>query len=367
MSRAVESGVASLLAEAERQGVCTEPTSRSVRAALERRMERGVVVRPHRGMFARAEYWNSLTPDARDLHVMRTLQRGRPELVFCRESAALAWGLPVSYGRLGTIHVASDDEGHPSRNEGIMRHRLLGDGDVTVRDGLRVTGLVRTAFDCMRTMPFSYALAIGDELLRKSPLNRREIRERFIRMGEHARRGRRARGVLSYADARSESWAESAARALAITQGFAIPELQVELPRPACPGSVYRVDQVWVRADGTKVLGEVDGAQKYFDERMLKGKTPGQALLLERQREAELTMYGMPVMRLSHADVTDAERFVRKLMAYGIARSPGIIPAVRTLAKSNPDSALSFTVVPVPDMHAVLEGQDLGPEEDGRG
>lgn len=362
MSDAVENKVAVLFDEAERRLACAEPASRSVRAALERRRKRGTVVRPHRGVYARAEYWHALTPDARDLHVMRALQRQRPELVFCHESAALVWGLPVSYGRLGTIHTVSHDDGHPSRNQGIMRHRLPDDGEVTVREGLRVTGLVRTAFDCMRAMSFADALAVGDELLRKSTLIRREIRSRFIEMGKHARGCRRARGVLSYADARSESWAESAARALAVTQGFAMPELQVELAQPSCPGSVYRVDHVWVRTDGTKVLGEVDGAQKYYDERMLKGKTSGQAILMERQREAELTMYGMPVMRLSHADVTDAERFTEKLTKYGISRRPEIVPVVRALAKSNPDAAISFTVVTVSDVLEVLAGSDLGHE-----
>lgn len=364
MSRAVENEVIHLFAEAERRGVCVKPGSRSIRAALERRRKRGVVVHPHRGMYARSEYWEKLTPDARDLHVMRTLQKDKPGLVFCRESAALAWGLPVSYSRLGTIHVVSDDDGHPSRNEGVMRHRLHGEDEVTVWRGLRVTGLVRTAFDCMRAMPFADALAIGDNLLRKSALSRRQIRSRFIEMGKLSHCGRKARGILSYSDARSESWAESAARALAITQGFMLPDLQVEFLQPTDPSSVYRVDQVWRRADGTKVLGEVDGAQKYYDEGMLKGKTSVQAIMMERQREAELTMYGMPVMRLSYADITDAERFVAKLEAYRVARRHGVVSAVRMLAKSNPDSALRFTLIPASDVLEILA--EMGTENEDR-
>ena len=67
-------------------------------------------------------------------------------------------------------------------------------------------------------------------------------------------------------------------------------------------------------------------------------------------------------MRLSHADVTDAERFTEKLTTYGISRRPEIVPVVRALAKSNPDAAISFTVVTVPDVLEVLAGSDLGHE-----
>lgn len=50
--------------------MCLTPPNQRLREALRRRVERGEVIRPARGMYARAPYWNAITrPPANSLHL----------------------------------------------------------------------------------------------------------------------------------------------------------------------------------------------------------------------------------------------------------------------------------------------------------
>ena len=90
-----------LFLRAERMRMCAISSCERTRKILRRHVERGEVVRPARGMYARAAYWSGLSKPEKMLHVMRTAQSIHPDWVFCHESAAVAFGLPVSYERLG--------------------------------------------------------------------------------------------------------------------------------------------------------------------------------------------------------------------------------------------------------------------------
>ena len=149
---------------------------------------------------------------------------------------------------------------------------------------------------------------------------------------------------MRYADARSESGGESIARAAMIRQGFALPELQVDLPQPMNHQRSFRVDFLWNRLDGGRVIGEFDGMQKYEDEAMLGGRSSLRALADEQHREAQLTLYGMPIVRFSYQDVMDDRRFVELLDRYGVPRSDEVACFERRLERSRSASAQIFTV-----------------------
>ena len=347
MSRAVDQELARLFSAAEDSGTCLYVTERCLRKSLERRMRDGSAVCPHRSLYARAPYWHALRPDDQALHIIRGLQQAHPSWVFCAQSAGLVWGLPISYRNLTPIHVITGSHRQPA-GQSITAHALRDESLQMVR-GVRVTTLPRTVFDCLRAATFVDGLAIADRSLRMyAPEQRREFRGELKRLSYRRKGGRRAVGIMGYADARSESWAESAARALIIMQGFALPKLQAPFDQPFSPGHVYYVDMLFTRSDGSKVIGEVDGNEKYWNPSMLAGRSTARVLADEQHRESELTMYGMPLMRISVDDIVHPQQFYRKLKAYGIPQSDAAAEKVRRLAKSAPGSALFFASMPLP-------------------
>lgn len=333
-----------LFEEAEHQGRCAYSTDARVRGMLNRRARLGSIVRPAEGLFARKNHWLGLKPDTRALHTIKALQALHPGWVFCHESAALLWGLPMPYASLSRTHIATTPRDRRSSRGDIVRHCISND-DVVVIDGILVTSLVRTAFDCLRKRPFDHGLPIADRAAALSDLSPTQLQQRFRKIGRGCTGVQRAIGIMGYADAKSESWLESYARALMITQGFSLPRLQVELPRPLDPSRVYRVAFLWDMPDGSHVIGEADDMRKYHEDAERSGRSAVSTLADEQHREAELTLYGFPVLRISYDDTQHIETFVDKLMCYGIPRSSEVVEAIRKLATQNPASSLRYTHV----------------------
>ena len=217
--------MAQLFLRAERMRMCAISSCERTRKILRRHVERGEVVRPARGMYARAAYWSGLSKPEKMLHVMRTAQSIHPDWVFCHESAAVAFGLPVSYERLGAIHVATTRSNRNANSKTVRWHVVAEDESVIVQ-GLRVTSLQRTVFDCMRMVDFGQALAVADFALRLGGGRASAFVSHVRRIGGNLEGAAHAMRTMHYADARSESGGESIARAAMIQHGFALPEPQ---------------------------------------------------------------------------------------------------------------------------------------------
>lgn len=281
------------------------------------------------------------------LHIMRAMQDLHPDWAFCCESAAVAFGLPVSYEGLDVVHVATSRGNRNAASKDVRWH-VVDDDEFAVVLGLRVTSLTRTVFDCMRKAEFPQALAMADGALRMSGVSSSSFVFRFKCIGGSCAGKTHAIRTMCYADARSESGGESIARAAMIRHGFALPDLQVAFPRPFDRGRFYRVDFLWTRWDGSRVIGEFDGMQKYEDKKMLGGRSPMRALADEQHREAQLTLYGMPIVRFSRKDVENASRFVGLLDQYGIPRSEEAARIERRLTRARSTSGHVFAVCPLP-------------------
>lgn len=310
--------ISRLFAQAEKEGECIATVDPSLRKSLVVRMGRGEVVRPLRGMYARRSYWEGLSEEARALHVLRTAQRIHPDWVFCRQSAGIVYGLPIPFREMRTLHVATTREQRCRASRSAQFHVIPADENVRQVQGVRVVSPERAVFDCMRFASFGRALAIADSALRLEVAPRGRLLAFFREAGRYRVGKSRSMKTLLLADARSESAGESIARASMIERGFALPELQVSFARPLEPHRSYRVDFLWMREDGTRVIGEFDGRSKYEDPDMRAGRTALQVLEAERQRESQLSAYGMPILRLSYQDVLDARRFSRLLKSFGI-------------------------------------------------
>lgn len=276
------------------------------------------VMQPWTGLYARKQYWDSLGKRDRALHILRSLQQKHPQWVFCGPSAALVHGLPLAYAEMETVHIAM--AGNARTSTAHVRRHTLEVNPVTLVGGLRATPLIRTAFDCARTMDFKHGLAVTDAVIRRLSWSPTQPAESFAAISGRWPFRQIALRAARHANALSESPGESMARAAMIEQGFSLPELQVEIPRPLEPGRVFRVDFLWHIDEKRAVIGEFDGKIKYEDERLLKGTNAARVLADEQHREAQLSLMETPILRLSFADVMNSSRFVAILQGYGIPR-----------------------------------------------
>lgn len=327
MSRDVDREIAELFAGPEAAGSCLVlpgETPDRIRRAVERRVATGELTSPTRGLYARSEVWNACKQDQRTLLVARGLQALHPDWVFCGPTAAVAYGVDVSWSLQEKIHIATSRAGHRSGGRLVLRHAVLPDdardARVEVASGLRVTQPERTVYDCLRRTDFARGLGVADSALRLGVVTVDGITD-FINSVRRDARGReQALGTLAWTDPRSENGGESIVRARMLLLGFARPELQVEVPRPADGGVPYRADYCWVRTDGLVILGELDGTDKYVDKRMTRGRTLDEVLSDEGIRGSRITLYDVSVLRFRFELTSDAARFSALLNEYGVPR-----------------------------------------------
>lgn len=325
MSQVVELELQELFEEAESRESCLvlgESGAERLRRALCRRVAAGSVVSPARGLFATAERWDGLKKDGRAIRIARGLQELHSDWVFCGPTAALAYGVDVSYPLLDRVHVATTLNGHGKDGPIVTRHAILGSAgdpsEIEVVNGLRVTSPGQTVFDCLRWADFAHGLGIADSALRTGTVARDEL-EQLIASSNPCLRGRsRAMRTLSHADPRAENGGESIARARMLSLGYVCPELQVEVPRVAEEGRPYRADFCWVRSDGLVILGELDGGGKYVEEELMGGRSLGEVLSDENVRGSRFTLYDVSLVRFPF-DVTERPAEFRALLdEYGV-------------------------------------------------
>lgn len=319
MGTARHSRIDDLLDAAEERGTCLVPHEERDRRAIRRRFRkrRSDLISPVSGLYVRRARWRSLKPDGRALHIMRGLAELRPDTQFCAQSAALAWGLPVSWDLLRETHVVRSHESGRHSTKRVISHEIEGDPTWDV-GGFRVTSFWRTVFDCLASFPFADALAVADAALRCSGLARQEmiglLRTRF----RHCPGVRRAAAICVWAEPTAESGGESVARAHMVELGYEYPHLQLTLPDPADDRRVFRIDFSWRDATGRLIFGELDGDDKY-----LSAETgPVGKLLDERKREALLTVYRPSIARFSMAVACDPQQLSDLLDLHGVPRGP---------------------------------------------
>ena len=220
------------------------------------------------------------------------------------ESAALVWGLPL-VGDGSTVHVTQSTS--PRRASGdVRRHRhRLGEGDVVVLDGVRVTSLARTVADCAASLPAREGLAIADAALRLG-LDRGECLD-LLRARPGRRGVRRAVPVVELADAGAESPGESRLRHLVLRAGLPVPETQVLVETQDGPAWGDLGWPAW------RLLVEYDGVGKYTAR-----STAAEAVLKERRREVLVERAGWRVVRATAADL----RRPRPLLAQILRHAP---------------------------------------------
>lgn len=318
MTTIAERALNEMLTEEEGEGLLLSTDNETLARLIRRRILRGEILSPHRGLYARASYWKGLDPLQRSRVLIRTLARKHPSWVFCSHSAALMHGMYVSWRDVGCVHVIAD----ATRPAGAIMAHNRQDESYTVIDGVRVTPLVETAYESMVGLPFRRALGIADSVAAIGCLDPAEVSRR-IGLIRHGHRGvRYAKQVLLHADARSENGGESYTRAVMLEHGVLRPDLQVPFHVPGHKGP-YRVDYRWRHRRGGMVLhtvGELDGYGKMVDPTMMGGRTTAEVLREERNRESRLVQQGLQVVRFTFDEVMRGEPFLQALDAAGVPR-----------------------------------------------
>jgi hypothetical protein len=274
------------------------------RAAVERMIRRGQIVRQVRGRFRlpppqSQDAWAARRSD----HLMSAASVAGRDGVLALRTAALAWQLPVARFPDAVELIRPPGSRRPPGTR-LVRRDLDADCLVEMR-GLQVTNLERTSVDLALDLPTPEALVTLDAAIRRGA-DRRVMVKLLQQMGS-ARGSIRGRQAIAWADGHSESALESRGRGELMVRGAPRPLSNVTFRM----GEVeFRIDHWW---PDLAMGGEADGALKYSSDE-------GQPTDLWREKlrqewfEDEL---GLPVLRYIDREVRFASqglyaRFVRK-------------------------------------------------------
>ncbi|MCU1409504.1 MAG: hypothetical protein JWR04_211 [Rhodoglobus sp.] len=255
---------------------------------LTRALRRKEIVRVVAGADARGEDWSALEPI--DQHRARVLSAARKMdagTVFSHHAAAALWGIRILGVWPTTVDVTTERASGGRSTGQVHRHATgLRGVEVTQLEGVHVTTPAQTAVDLARVAPFAHAVAAIDSALhrkrRPGPL---ALKDEVLELARAARgpHARRLATAAEFATDRSDSVEESHSRVVIRDLGFPAPELQVSFPLPT--GGHAETDFYWSDHDHA---GECDGRSKYRDPKYLRGRSPEDVVIQEKNRENEL-------------------------------------------------------------------------------
>jgi hypothetical protein len=293
------------------------------RNAFYKRVRGGEFVVLCRGAYIQTAIWSGMDADAQHRARVKAVAALEPaDVVFSHSSAAALWRLPRIGRWPATVH-ALDHVATGGRSSARLVRHVVGIPTERERiDGLAVSSLARTIVDLSRTEPFPSAVVAADAALRRTEhphpavplttLTRALLLEELFEVP--TRHGTaRARRVIEFADGAADRPGESLSRVSMSIAGVTMPELQVGLY--GASGRRYVVDFFW-RAFNT--IGEFDGKAKYRDPAFLRGRTPEQALLDEKDREDDLRAAGHGMSRWGWSTAISARRLRDHLARAGV-------------------------------------------------
>lgn len=286
MSRATLSRMSWLreppLAEVERRRDDLAPSAQH--RARYRDLTAGKIVRVSRGTYTSAAHWGSLSEMAKHAQrVWEAAARMLPGAVFSHDSAAAVLGID----RIGpwptTIDVSGEGIGGSSGR--IRRHRrTISSEDVLPWGRHFITSPARTVVDLAAAGFLTGVIAADQALWSRRPggaLTTQSILATFAG-AYNGRASATVRRVAAFGRPGADSVRESQSRVLIAHLGFPEPVLQ---QRFQLQSSCAYTDFWWPEHHHA---GEFDGAGKYLDPALLRGRTPQQALLAEKDRGDEL-------------------------------------------------------------------------------
>lgn len=258
----------------------------------------GVLVSLCRGVYAQAVPAARLAASQRGERALRlaaAVALVGPQSVGSHQDAAILHKLALlerPHADIVAVSRPPEVAGSRRPRSGIQLHiAALPRSQVTVRGGVPVTSVARTVIDLARSVPFRSGVVVADSALHGKQASKDELRAVLTTCARWPGI-ERARHVVDFSDARSESPFESIARVAFRDGGLPPPDLQVWV---GGDGRVIgRADFLW---PAHATIAEADGAIKYAD--------PDRARL-QLQRDAELREAGFEVVHFSWRELTNA-------------------------------------------------------------
>lgn len=299
---------------------------------LSRRAASKELHRIRQGVYVAAKDWNAMKAwEQYPLLIRAAAATLHARTVFCRESSAAVWGIPL-IGTPQIVHALTADSAGGRSRAGVRRHRGNPESvDVQQRSGLWVTGRARTVLDLAAYGSFEQGVVAMDHILkpdRSRQLPAITVAELEVSIGQEfsAAAARRIRTVLAFANPASGSPGESLSRAYMFIEGFKAPLLQTEIRDRN--GFVALLDFEW---PDEGLAGEFDGMVKYQKIEYLNGRTPSDVVVAEKRREDRIRATGRRVIRWTWSDLADRASFGAMLERAGVPRGrfPACTPDTR--------------------------------------
>jgi hypothetical protein len=277
------------------------------RARIQKLAASGVLVRLAPGVYASAEQAATIasTPGGDGaLRVVAAIAVCGPEAVGSHQDAAMIHELET-LTRMGPGPVALTrprDAPHSRRTRpSIQLHMAAVPPEHKVtRHGVPVTSAARTVVDLARTTSSKEGVVVADSALRSKKCTRAEL-DRVLGSCAHWPGITRARRVVGFSDARSESVFESIARVEFDAGGLPAPELQAWVGGDGVV--IGRADFFW---RDYSTIAEADGAMKYSDPDRARMQLERDARL--REAGFEVVHFGWHDLRISPGQVVRAIR-----------------------------------------------------------
>lgn len=288
------------------------------RRAFQRRTRAGEIVMPHKGMYINAQKWESLSYSERIIWTNRTVCHEHPDWVLCGPSAAGSLGFTTTIKLQRYVHIAVADRSKAGRHGYAIAHYYKDFPSTTIVDDMRVTSGIETMADCARMLDMENAMSTCCTALRQTGMPKERFQD-YVNRKKRIGGIIRARYIAEHVEPACENGGEAVALATMLELGFAQPQMQVSFASPL-DGRDIRADYLWTRDDGSIVVGELDGRQKYIDPSMLNNGDAVDAILREKDRETELNMLQISVVRFQMEHVRDREQLRKRLAAAEVPR-----------------------------------------------
>ncbi|MFI7000974.1 type IV toxin-antitoxin system AbiEi family antitoxin domain-containing protein [Nocardia sp. NPDC050175] len=260
---------------------------------------RGELARVHRGVYVERAELEGLDVGARHVLAVRAAVSGLGgDVAVSHQSAAIVLGLPVWNMELGRVHVTACQRGRARKANHLHVHSSpFDETELTIVDGMRVLSPARTVADLARALPFEEAVVVGDAAMRDYRLTTEDL---LTALDHWPRRpgAAKARRVIAFMDARSESSGESRSRVRMHWAGLPKPELQ-HVVTDAATNFLARVDFALPELG---IIGEFDGRAKY-DRLLRPHTTPARAVYEEKLREDAIRAQNLQVLRWTWPDL----------------------------------------------------------------
>ncbi|QIM17208.1 hypothetical protein G7067_13570 [Leucobacter insecticola] len=283
-----------------------------------------------RGCYISRRHWEGLYVEGRQIATaLAHSDTAARQPVFSHYTAAALWGFPLFRFSDTRIHELTPSPDSVRSSPRVFRHRLqFAESELSQIAGVSLTSPLRTLLDIARSATGELALGCADAALRQEFFSSRlsnlagqeAWREDTLVWAASLGRQRganMARRVVGFADGRAESVLESVGRLRFARAGIRT-EIQVRVPGPERKD--YFLDYELLDHNA---FAEADGAVKYFDEGMTKGRDPRQVILEEKEREDWIRgTQAKPIYRFGMKDLASQAAFEKRFASFHVFGRP---------------------------------------------